>query len=38
VPTAFFTQAQQAMYRAYVTGAFILNSYADALAQRHTEG
>ena len=29
------TQDQQAMYRAYVTGAFILESYADALAQRH---
>ena len=31
------TQAQQAMYRAYVTGAFILESYADALAHRNTE-
>ncbi len=28
------TREQQAMYRAYVTGAFILESYADALAQR----
>ncbi len=28
------TQDQQAMYRAYVTGAFILESYADALVQR----
>ncbi len=32
------TQAQPAMYRAYVTGAFILESYADALAQRTPEG
>ncbi len=29
------THDQQMMYRAYVTGAFILESYADALAQRH---
>lgn len=28
------TQDQQAIYRAYLTGAFILESFADALAQR----
>ena len=32
------TQAQPTMYRAYLTGAFILESYADALAHRTTEG
>ncbi len=32
------THQQQAMYRAYVTGAFILESDADALAYRTTEG
>ena len=31
------THDQQAMYRAYLTGAFILESYADVLAQRHTD-
>ena len=32
------TQHQQAMHRAYITGAFILESYADALAHRTSEG
>jgi hypothetical protein len=32
------TQGQQAMYRAYLTGAFILESYVDALAQRNIDG
>ncbi len=31
------TQHQQAMHRAYITGAFILESYADALAHRTSE-
>ena len=31
------THNQQAMYRAYMTGAFILESYAEALAHRNTE-
>ena len=30
------TRDQRAVYRAYVTGAFILESYADALAKRNT--
>lgn len=30
------TRDQRAVYRAYITGAFILESYADALAQRDT--
>lgn len=30
------TRDQRAAYRAYITGAFILESYADALAQRAT--
>lgn len=30
------TRDQRAVYRAYITGAFILESYADALAQRST--
>ncbi len=32
------TRDQPSMYRAYVTGAFILDSYADALVQRTTDG
>lgn len=28
------TQEQQAIHRAYITGAFILESFADALAHR----
>ncbi len=32
------TQAQPALHRAYVTGAFILDSYADALAHRTADG
>lgn len=32
------TQAQPTMHRAYVTAAFILESYADVLAQRSIEG
>jgi hypothetical protein len=30
------TREQRAVYRAYVTGAFILESYANALAKRTT--
>lgn len=31
------TRTQRAVYQAYVTGAFILESYADALAQPMVE-
>lgn len=32
------TRNQRAVFRAYMTGAFILESYADVLAQRDTAG